>query len=219
VTRIRQAFVTALVLNGLAALAAFPSLHLVNAANAQSATVALLAKPAELPDMALGQEKAPVTIYEFASMSCPHCAAFEQNVFPMIRSKYIDTGKVRYIFREFPLDIKAAAASMMARCVANGDAEKFFATLDAMFKRQEPLMTQTQETLRAIGKEAGMDDNGAEVCIKNQAMLDKLSADQKFANEELKVDATPTFFINGTMTKGAISFEEFEEKLKPLLKK
>jgi protein-disulfide isomerase len=219
VTRIRHAFVTALVLNGLAALAAFPSLHLVNAANAQSATVALLAKPAELPDMALGQEKAPVTIYEFASMSCPHCAAFEQNVFPMIRSKYIDTGKVRYIFREFPLDIKAAAASMVARCIANGDAEKFFATLDTMFKRQEPMMTQTQETLRVIGKEAGMDDNGAEVCIKNQAMLDKLSADQKFANEELKVDATPTFFINGTMTKGAISFEEFEEKLKPLLKK
>jgi protein-disulfide isomerase len=80
-------------------------------------------------------------------------------------------------------------------------------------------MTQTQETLRAIGKESGMDDNGAETCIKNQAMLDKLSADQKFTNEELKVDATPTFFINGTMTKGAISFEGFEEELKPLLKK
>jgi protein-disulfide isomerase len=219
VTRIRHVFVAALVLNGLAALAAFPCLHLVNAANAQSASVALLAQPAELPDMALGQAKAPVTIYEFASMSCPHCAAFEQNVFPMIRSKYIDTGKVRYIFREFPLDIKAAAASMVARCIANGDAEKFFATLDTMFKRQEPLMTQTQETLQTIGKEAGMDDNGAEACIKNQAMLNKLSADQKFANEELKVDATPTFFINGTMTKGAISFEEFEEKLKPLLKK
>jgi protein-disulfide isomerase len=219
VNPIRHVFVTAMVLNGLAALAGFPALHLVSAANAQSATVALLAKPAELPDMALGQEKAPVTIYEFASMSCPHCAAFEQNVFPMLRSKYIDTGKVRYIFREFPLDIKAAAASMVARCIANGDAEKFFATLDTMFKQQEPLMTQTQETLRVIGKEAGMDDNGAETCIKNQAMLDKLSADQKFANVELKVDATPTFFINGAMTKGAISFEEFEAKLKPLLKK
>jgi protein-disulfide isomerase len=219
VTRFCHALVAVLVLNGLAALAGFPSLLPLSAANAQSATVALLAKPAALPDMALGQTKAPVTIYEFASMSCPHCAAFEQNVFPMIRSKYIDTGKVRYVFREFPLDIKAAAASMLARCVANGDAEKFFNTLDTMFKRQELLMTQTQETLRVIGKEAGMDDNGAETCIKDQALLDKFSADQKFANEELKVDATPTFFINGTMTKGAISFEEFEAKLDPLLKK
>jgi protein-disulfide isomerase len=186
---------------------------------AQSAVVALLAKPAALPDMALGHEKAPVTIYEFASMSCPHCAAFEQNVFPMIRSKYIDTGKVRYVFREFPLDIKAAAASMLARCIANGDAEKFFGAIDTMFKQQVPLMTQTQETLQAIGKQAGLDDKGAETCVKDQPLLDKLSADQKFANEELKVDATPTFFINGTMSKGAMSFEEFEAKLKPLLKK
>jgi protein-disulfide isomerase len=218
VTRIRHAFVAVLALTGLAALAGFPS-FLVNSAMAQSAVVALLAKPAALPDMALGPEKAPVTIYEFASMSCPHCAAFEQNVFPMIRSKYIDTGKVRYVFREFPLDIKAAAASMLARCIANGDAEKFFGAIDTMFKQQVPLMTQTQETLQAIGKEAGLDDKGAETCVKDQPLLDKLSADQKFANEELKVDATPTFFINGTMTKGAISFEEFEAKLKPLLKK
>jgi protein-disulfide isomerase len=217
VTRIRHAFVAVLALIGLA-LVGFPSL-LVNSAMAQSAVVALLAKPAALPDMALGPEKAPVTIYEFASMSCPHCAAFEQNVFPMIRSKYIDTGKVRYVFREFPLDIKAAAASMLARCIANGDAEKFFGAIDTMFKQQVPLMTQTQETLQAIGKQAGMDDKGAETCVKDQPMLDKLSADQKFANEELKVDATPTFFINGTMSKGAMSFEEFEAKLKPLLKK
>ena len=217
-TRIRHAFVTVLALIGLAAPAGFPSL-LANSATAQSAVVDLLAKPPALPDMALGPAKAPVTIYEFASMSCPHCAAFEQNVFPMIRSKYIDTGKVRYVFREFPLDIKAAAASMVARCIANADAEKFFGAIDTMFKLQVPLMTQTQETLQAIGKQGGMDDKGVETCIKDQALLDKLSVDQKFANEELKIDATPTFFINGTMTKGAISFEEFEAKLKPLLKK
>jgi protein-disulfide isomerase len=216
--RIRHAFVTVLALAWLGALAGFPSL-LVDSAMAQSAVVALLAKPAALPDMALGPAKAPVTIYEFASMSCPHCAAFEQNVFPMVRSKYIDTGMVRYVFREFPLDIKAAAASMLARCIANGDAEKFFGAIDTMFKQQAPLMTQTQETLQAIGKQSGMDDKGAETCVTNQPLLDKLSADQKFASEELKVDATPTFFINGTMSKGAMSFEEFEAKLKPLLKK
>jgi protein-disulfide isomerase len=224
VTRLSHAFVAVLALTGLLMAGGFPALNLAGPAMAQSQSAvnalnALLAKPAALPDMAVGPAKAPVTIYEFASMSCPHCAAFEQNVFPMIRSKYIDTGKVRYVFREFPLDIKAAAASMMARCVANGDAEKFFGTIDTMFKQQDPLMAQTLETLQAIGKQSGMDEKATEVCIKDQALLNKLSADQKFAADELKVNATPTFFINGTMTKGAISFEEFEAKLKPLLKK
>jgi protein-disulfide isomerase len=216
---IRRAFVNILSLAGLVALAGFAPLHLIGDAMAQSATAALVAKPVALPDMALGSAKASVTITEFASMSCPHCAAFEQNVFPMVRSKYIDTGKVRFVFREFPLDIKAAAASMLARCIAGADAEKFFGAIDTMFKQQDQLMTQTQETLQLIGKQAGMDDQGAETCVKDQTLLDKLSADQQFANEELKVDATPTFFINGEMVKGAISFEEFEAKIKPLLKK
>jgi protein-disulfide isomerase len=185
---------------------------------AQSATTALLAKPVALPEMALGNANAPVTIFEFASMSCPHCAAFEQNVFPMLQSKYIDTGKVRFVFREFPLDIKAAAASMLARCIANGNPEKFFGAIDTMFKQQDVLMTQTKESLQRIGQAAGMDDQGAETCVKDQALLDKLSADEKFAEQELKVDATPTFFINGEMVKGSMSFEEFEAKIKPLLK-
>ncbi|WP_100386874.1 MULTISPECIES: DsbA family protein [Nitrobacteraceae] len=200
-------------------MAGFPPLQLIGSAMAQSASATLLAKPMALPEIGLGDAKAPVTIFEFASMSCPHCAAFEENVFPMVRSKYIDTGKVRFVFREFPLDIKAAAASMLARCIANGDAEKFFGTLDKMFKQQDVLMTQTKETLQRIGKEAGMDDQGAENCVKDQTLLDKLSADEKFAEEELKVDATPTFFINGEMVKGSMSFEEFEAKIKPLLKK
>jgi protein-disulfide isomerase len=213
---IRQALAAAL---SLAGLVGFTPLHLVSDAMAQSATTALLAKPMALPEMALGRANAPVTIFEFASMSCPHCAAFEENVFPMVRSTYIDTGKVRFVFREFPLDIKAAAASMLARCIANGNAEKFFGAIDTMFKQQDMLMTQTKETLQRIGKEAGMDEQGAEACVKDQALLDKLSADEKFAEQELKVDATPTFFINGEMVKGAMSFEEFEAKIKPLLKK
>src|SRR5580692_3941301 len=180
-TIIRHAFALAL------SLAACTPLALIGDARAQNATAALVAKPMALPDMALGSAKAPVTVTEYASMSCPHCAAFEENVFPMLRSKYIDTGKVRFVFREFPLDIKAAAASMLARCIANGDAEKFFATIDTMFKQQGPLMTQTQDTLQAIGKDSGMDDKGAETCTRDQALLDKLSADEKYANEELKV--------------------------------
>ena len=186
---------------------------------AQSAVTALVAKPVSLPDMALGPAKAPVTIIEYASMTCPHCAAFEQNVFPMLRSKYIDTGKVRFVFREFPLDIKAAAASMLARCIAGDDAAKYFATIDLLFKAQVPLMEQTKDTLKLIGRESGMSEPDVEACVKNQALLDKLSADQNFAFETLKVDATPTFFINGERLKGATSFEEIDAKIRSLLKR
>jgi protein-disulfide isomerase len=188
-------------------------------ATAQGAPPALVSKPVSLPDMAVGTAKAPVTIVEYASMTCPHCAAFEQNVFPMLKSKYMDTGKVRFVFREFPLDIKAAAASMLARCIAGEDAGKFFATIDLLFKQQDQLMEQTKDTLKLIGKQAGMDDQAVEACEKDQVLLDKLKADQAFAFETLKVDATPTLFVNGERLRGAMSFEELEERIKPLLKK
>jgi len=196
-----------------------PPLHPIGEAMAQTATAALVAKPMSLPDMALGSAKAPVAITEYASMSCPHCAAFEQNVFPMLKSKYIDTGKVRFVFREFPLDIKAAAASMLARCIAGDDAGKYFEAIDLLFKQQDPLMEQTKDTLKLIGKQAGMNEQAVESCEKDQALLDKLKADQAFAFEVLKVNATPTFFINGEMVKGAMSFEELDQKIKALLKK
>jgi protein-disulfide isomerase len=215
---IRHALATALSLAGLAALVGFTPLHPVGDAMAQNATAALVAKPVSLPDMALGPAKAPVTITEYASMSCPHCAAFDENVFPMLRSKYIDTGKVRFVFREFPLDVKAAAASMLARCIANDDAEKFFGVIDTLFKQQDQLIAHTMGTLKRIGKQAGMDDQAFETCEKDQAQLDKFAADQKFAFDVLKVDATPTFFINGERVKGNMSFEEIDRKIRSLLK-
>jgi protein-disulfide isomerase len=194
--------------------------QLVGDAAAQSAVAALAAKPGALPDMALGPAKAPVTIIEYASMTCPHCAAFEQNVLPMLRSKYIDTGKARFVFREFPLDINAAAASMLARCIAGDDIEKFYATVGLLFKQQEQLVAQTLATLILVGKQtAGMDEQAVEACEKNQALLDKIAADQKFAFETLKVEVTPTFFVNGEKLKGAMSFEELDAKIKSLLKR
>jgi protein-disulfide isomerase len=214
----RRALATALSLVGLAALVVFAPSHLIGEAMAQRATAALVAKPVSLPDMALGPAKAPVTITEYASMTCPHCAAFEENVFPMLRSKYIDTGKVRFVFREFPIDIKAAAASMLARCIANDDAGKFFDAIDTLFKQQNRLMAETKDTLKLIGKQAGLSEQAVETCANDQTLLDKLSADQKFAYKVLKVDATPTFFINGEKLKGAMSFEELDEKIKSLLK-
>ena len=209
---LRRAVLAALVLTTLDAFVGSPGKA------AENDLAALVAKPVSFPDMALGSSTAPVTIIEYSSLTCPHCAAFAENVFPMLQSKYIDTGKVRFVSREFPLDIKAAAASMLARCAANGDAPKFFEATMMLFKQQEALVDHTTETLTAIGARFGMDQGAVENCVKNDASLDKLQADQNFAYNQLKVEATPTFFINGEMAKGAMSFEELEAKLAPLLK-
>jgi protein-disulfide isomerase len=213
----RRAFTTALSLTGLAALAGFSPLRLISGAYAQSATD--VAKPQSLPDMALGPADAKVTITEYASMTCPHCAAFNDQVFPKIKAEFIDTGKVRYVFREFPLDIKAAAGSMLSRCIANGDPSKYFAVTDLLFKSQADwVMKNTTESLSRIGKQAGLSQQQVDDCLKDQALLDKIAADQKYASEVLKVDSTPTFFINGDKIKGEASLEEFEKKINPLLK-
>ncbi len=169
--------------------------------------------------MALGPANATVTITEFASMTCPHCAAFTEKVFPKIKSEYIDTGKIRFVFREFPLDIKAAAGSMLARCIAKDDSGKYFAAIDMLFRQQEAwAVKNTTETLTRIGKQAGLSQQQVEDCLKDQPLLDKIAADQKYANEVLKVNSTPTFFINGEMIKGDQSFEEFDKRIKSLLK-
>jgi protein-disulfide isomerase len=204
-------------MTGLAALAGFSPLRLMSGAFAQ--TAADVAKPQSLPDMALGPADAKVTITEYASMTCPHCAAFNDQVFPKIKSEFIDTGKVRYVFREFPLDIKAAAGSMLSRCIANGDPSKYFAVTDLLFKSQADwVMKNTTESLSRIGKQAGLSQQQVDDCLKDQALLDKIAADQKYASEVLKVDSTPTFFINGDKIKGEASIEEFEKKINPLLK-
>jgi protein-disulfide isomerase len=202
-----------------AVLLAFASPAVPTAARAQSAIAAAVAKPVSLPDMAIGSEKAPITITEYASMSCPHCAAFGQNVFPMLRSKYIDTGKVRFVFREFPLDIKAAAASILARCIGKDDSEKYLSAVETIFKLQDRLMAQTKDTLMYVGKQHGMSEQDVETCEKDQAQFDKLTADQQYAVRELKVTSTPTFFFNGVRFQGAMSFEELEERIRPLLRK
>jgi protein-disulfide isomerase len=195
----------------------FSPLCLITGAMAQSASD--VAKPMSLPDMALGPANASVTITEYASMTCPHCAAFNEAVFPKIKSEYIDSGKVRYVFREFPLDIKAAAGSMLARCIAKDDSGKYFTVIDLLFKQQNDwVMKNTTETLTRIGKQAGLSQQAVEDCLKDQALLDKIAADQKYASEVLKVDSTPTFFINGERIKGETSFEEFDKRIKSLLK-
>jgi protein-disulfide isomerase len=219
VSAFRHTFARALSSAGLLAVVAALSLPLTGPAMAQSAIAAQVAKPVSLPDIAIGSAKARVTITEYASMSCPHCAAFGENVFPMLRSRYIDTGKVRFVFREFPLDITAAASSMLARCIGKDDPEKYLAVVATLFKQLDRLMAQTKDTLKLVGKLNGMSDQEVESCEKDQVLLDKLAADQRYALDTLKVVSTPTFFVNGQKLQGAMSFEELEAIIKPMLKR
>ena len=212
----RRAFTTALTLTGLAALAGFSPLRLISEATAQSA--ADVGKPVSLPDMALGPADASVTITEFASMTCPHCSAFNETVFPKIKSEYIDTGKIRYVFRNFPLNIKDLACEMLARNIAKDDAAKYFAVVDIMFQQQNQLVEKTGDTLKLIGRQAGLTVQAVEDCLKDQAMQDKIAAVQKYAEDVLKVDGTPTFFVNGEVIVGETAFEEFDKRIKSLLK-
>ncbi len=177
-----------------------------------------VAKPVSLPDMVLGSADAPITIVEYAAVTCPHCARVSQQVFPKIKSQYIDTGKVRYVFREFPLNKIDVAGFQLARRIANGDSSKYFAVIDMEFKQQDALYEKPTETLHRIGKQAGLSPKQIDDAVKDQAMMDKMVADEKYASDTLKVEGTPTFFINGEMVVGELSFDEMDAKIKPLLK-
>jgi protein-disulfide isomerase len=217
---IRRALFAALYLFAFDALApaALPSAF-IDAARAQSMAAAPLEKPTALPEMALGSEKARVTIIGYFSLTCPHCAGFEENVLPLLETNYIDSGKVRFVAREFPLDAKAIAGAMLVRCIGADDSKKYFDALAQLFILQPALIGQPLYALQTIAHRFGMDDAAVETCMKDQAQLDKLKADMQFASDQLKVEVTPTFFINGEMFKGAMTYEDLEKILAPLLKR
>jgi len=212
----RRAFTTALSLTGLAALAGLSPLRLI--AKAMAASADDVTRPQSLPDMALGPADAKVAIVEYGAPTCPHCAKFNKDVFPNIKSEYVDTGKVRYVFRNFPLNIKDLACEMLARNIAKDDGAKYFAVVDIMFRQQDQLVEKTGDTLKLIGRQAGLSVQAVEDCLKDQAMQDKIASVQKYAEDVLKVDGTPTFFINGQVIVGETSFEEFDQRIKSLLK-
>jgi protein-disulfide isomerase len=198
------------------ALTMWPPLRWMSVARAANATE--VAKAPSLADMALGSESAPVTVIEYAALTCLDCARFNEVVFPRIKSAFIDTGKARYVLREFILDAKDVGCAMLARGIAKQDSARYFAIVDAMFRQQENLVQRTADTLKLVGRQAGLSAQEVEDCLKDQELMDRMAADQKYAREVLKVEGTPTFFINGEMMKGERSFEEFDKRIKSLLK-
>jgi protein-disulfide isomerase len=174
-----------------------------------------LAPAGPLGDQVLGAANAPVTIIEYASMTCPHCAQFQAKTFPKLKERYIDTGKVRYIFREFPLDPLAAGAFMLARC--SGD--KYFAVVDLLFGTQRDwVVPNPLAPLLNIAKQAGFTEESFNTCLKNQQMLDGIQSVRDRAAKVLNVESTPTFFVNGKRMVGDVSIEELEREMKPYLK-
>jgi protein-disulfide isomerase len=186
-------------------------------AHAQSVAEAELMAPGALPDQVLGDEKAPVTIIEYASMTCPHCAHFALTTFPQLKEKYIDTGKVKYILREFPFDPVAVGAFMLARCA--GGKEKYYAMVDLLFRTQANWAVNNPiPPLFNTVKQAGFTESSFNACLSDQKLEAGVKAVQQRAADKFNVNSTPTFFINGQRQVGALSFEEMQKAIEPLLK-
>lgn len=204
-----HATLAALAMFGLAAADALP------VAAQKSVSVEELMKPGELPDIAIGKEDAKVTIVEYSSMTCGHCGRFARDTFPKLKEKYIDTGKVRFVSREFPLDNLAAAASMLARCI---DKSKSFELTETLFLTQDKWIgNEPLPKLLEIAKQAGFSKESFDACLKDQKLLDQLVAARKLAGERFQINSTPTFFVNGQRLSGGYQFADFEKVLDPLL--
>ncbi|KZM51717.1 DSBA oxidoreductase [Labrenzia sp. OB1] len=201
-TQTRRQFLktTALAATALALAATLPAL-------AQSVDMDELLKPGPLGDKVLGEDDAPVTIVEYASMTCGHCANFHKQTYADLKKDYIDTGKVRFIFREFPLDPVAAAAFMLARCAP---ADKYFEVVDIMFEQQRSwaFSDNPYQSLLDFSKQIGFTQESFEECLTNQGMLDAVNAVKDRGAGEFGVNSTPTFFINGERHTGALSIDE-----------
>ena len=175
-----------------------------------------LMTPGPLGDQAQGAANAPVTIIEYASMTCPHCSHFHETTYPEMKKKYIDTGKVRFIFREFPLDPLAAAASMLARC-AGGD--KYFPLIETFFAQQKDWVVQKPlQPMLAIARQAGFTQQSFDECLANQQMLNGIEESRTRAASKFNVTSTPTFFINGKIFRGTLTPEELDKQVAPYLK-
>jgi len=167
-----------------------------------------------LAERVIGKAEAPITIVEYASLTCPHCARFHMETLPKIKAAYIDTGKAKLIFRDFPFDGLALRAAALARCAPQ---ERYFAVLDTLFQQQET-WSRAKDPLAAIGnigKLAGMSQATVDACFKDTKLMDSI-VQIRLDGEKQGVDSTPTFLIGGKKISGAQPFEEFDKLLKSL---
>ncbi len=183
---------------------------------AQNVAPADLATPGPLGDVAQGPANAKVTIIEYASLTCSHCATFHATTYPELKKRYIDTGQVRFILREFPLDPLATAGFMLARCEGEG---KYYPITDLLFSQQRnwAYVEKPLDALQAMMRQAGFSKEKFEGCLRDQKVYDAVNAVKKRGEETLKVTSTPTFFINGQRHSGNMSIDEIEKIIKPMI--
>jgi protein-disulfide isomerase len=177
--------------------------------------------PAELEvtpvDHTMGKADAPVTIVEYASMTCGHCAAFHVLTLPELKKKYVDTGKVRFVYRDFPLDKYALQAAQIAECAGN---DRYFGVVDLVFQTQ-PQWTAGKDPIAELTKSlriAGIGEADVKACLANEKVADAIVAEQTTAAQKLGVNSTPTLFINGERFTGNRTIEALDEALGKLLK-
>jgi protein-disulfide isomerase len=174
---------------------------------------------AEGLDFVVGAANAPVTIIEYASITCPHCARFHSDVLSRLKEKYVETGKVRFVFSDFPLDRLALNAAMLARC--NG-AERFFTYLDVYFAEQANWTRGTPEqamtALRRLTRTGGMSEAAIDACLANVEIQNAVLTQAMTGEREHRVQSTPTLVVNGQVQRGAPTFDELERLLQPLVK-
>jgi protein-disulfide isomerase len=184
---------------------------LVFSALALPATAQEALKPTP-EDHVLGKRDAPITIVEYASLTCPHCATFHNETLPKLKADWIETGKAKLVYRHFPFDRAALGAAQIAEC---GGEDKFFSFLDVLFRQQqswargEPLANLTR-----LAKLGGIPEAQAQACLQDEKLANKIVAVRLQAEKELGVNSTPTFFINGKKVIGADSHEMFDQNLK-----
>ena len=181
------------------------------------AETAALDAPQALPDVVEGKADAPATIVEYASMTCGHCAAFHKDVWPALKAKYVDTGKAKFVLREFPLDPLALAAFMLARCAGP---DKRDALVDRLFDHQADwaFVANPLPKLEAQTSAAGLSAADFDACLKDQKLFEAVRSIRDAASAKLGVDSTPTFFVAGKRLAGEHSLAKFDEILEPAAK-
>lgn len=173
-----------------------------------------------LADRVLGNPDAPVTIFDYSSLTCPHCATFHVQTLPKLKDQYLDTGKAKLVFRDFPFDAAALRGAMMARCAPK---DRYYAVLDVLFKQQDK-WTRAADPIKALaqlGKLAGISQADFDACMANQALADGILKMRMDGEQKYKVDSTPTFVLNDGAGRvdGAQPFEKFAEAIDKLSRK
>lgn len=167
-------------------------------------------------DMVLGDPDAPVEVIEYASMTCPHCRRFHEEIYPKLKKEFVDTGKVRFVFREFPLDRYALQASMLARC---GGEQKFFGFIDLLFQQQPNWTSASDPTaaLRQIGVLGGISAEAFDACMADESLVDMLLATRLDGHQRMKVSGTPSVYVNGEKFDGGLDFEALSDRIESAL--